>query len=284
MGFHQKATIFVRDVHLLVQDLQRSLSFYQDVIGFKTLSSSASQAVLTADGVTPLLKIEQPENPLPRKQNRTGLYHFALLLPDRSDLARVLLHLLQSGYPLQGASDHLVSEALYLADPDGNGIEIYSDRPSETWKWQNGQVIMATEPLNGEDLLAATGGVKWAGLPEGTVMGHIHLQVADLDKAERFYCEGLGFELVNSLYGQSARFVSSSGYHHHIGLNTWHSKGAPAPEKNSAGLKSYSVVLPDENSRDETVQRLQQMGEWVIEQNGLLLTKDPSGNVIHLLV
>jgi catechol 2,3-dioxygenase len=284
MNFHRQPHTYVGHVHLKVADLNRSLTFYQEMIGFQVLNQSEEKAVLTADGNTPLLTIEQPENAKPKERNRTGLYHFAILLPSRSDLANVLLHLLQSGYPLQGASDHLVSEAIYLADPDGHGIEIYTDRPNDKWTWENGEVVMATEPLNAEDLLAQGKGNSWSGLPSGTVMGHIHLQVSDLDKAEQFYCKGLGFDLVNSKYGQSARFVSSGGYHHHIGLNTWHSAGAPAPTSNSVALKLFSLVYPSEEARKNAVKQLKQLGEWVTEENGTVLTKDPSGNQIQLLV
>ncbi|CAH0344096.1 VOC family protein [Bacillus sp. CECT 9360] len=284
MKFHQKPITYVGSVHLIVQDLKRSLSFYQETIGMKVLQQSGGKAVLTTDGQTPLLTIEQPENVAAKERNRTGLYHFAILVPERSDLAKVLLHLLQTGYPPQGASDHLVSEAIYLADPDGHGIEIYMDRPSESWTWEDKEIVMTTEALDGEGLLAEAKGESWTGLPSGTVMGHIHLQVSDLDKAEKFYCEGLGFDLVNSKYGQSARFVSSGGYHHHIGLNTWHSTGAPAPTQNTVGLKLYTLVLPTEEARQNAVQQLQQMGEWVTQENGTALTKDPSGNHIQLLV
>lgn len=284
MKFHQKPITYVGSVHLIVQDLKRSLSFYQETIGMKVLHQSEGKALLTTDGQTPLLTIEQPENVAAKERNRTGLYHFAILVPERSDLAKVLLHLLQTGYPLQGASDHLVSEAIYLADPDGHGIEIYMDRPSDSWTWEDKEIVMTTEALDGEGLLAEARGESWTGLPSGTVMGHIHLQVSDLDKAEKFYCEGLGFDLVNSKYGQSARFVSSGGYHHHIGLITWHSAGAPAPTQNTVGLKLYTLVLPTEESRQNAVQQLQQMDEWVTEENGKTLTKDPSGNHIQLLV
>ncbi|RUQ31153.1 VOC family protein [Peribacillus cavernae] len=284
MIFHRPPHTYVGQVHLLVEDIKRSLVFYQETIGLQVLQQSEHKVVLTADRSTPLLTIEQPENAAVKQRNRTGLYHFAILLPNRSDLAKVLLHLLQTGYPLQGASDHLVSEAVYLADPDGNGIEIYSDRPSETWTWDGREIVMTTEPLDAENLLSLAKGENWQGLPAGTVMGHIHLQVADLDKAEQFYCKGLGFDLVNSKYGQSARFVSSGGYHHHIGLNTWHSAGASAPTPNSAGLKSFSLVLPNEEARKKAIHSLHQLGESVTEENGTVLTKDPSGNQIQLLV
>lgn len=284
MKFHQPPHSYVGHVHLVVEDLERSLTFYQEIIGLQVLKQAEKEAELTADGKTTLVTIEQPDNVTPKQHNRTGLYHLALLLPERFDLANVLLHLLQTGYPLQGASDHLVSEAIYLADPDGNGIEIYWDRPAETWKWDGPEVVMATDPLQAQDLMAKAKGSDWVGLPSGTIMGHIHLQVSDLDKAENFYCKALGFDLVNSKYGQSARFVSSGGYHHHIGLNTWHSAGAPPRSENSVGLKLFSLVLPSEEARKNAVHELRQLGEPVSEENGVVLAKDPSGNHIQLLV
>ncbi|PLS17186.1 glyoxalase [Bacillus sp. M6-12] len=283
MKFQSYPHTFVSHTSLNVADIQRSLTFYKEVIGFAVLYESAQKAVLTADGKTPLLTIEQKGNVLPKQQRTTGLYHFALLLPTRSALGEALNHFLQIGYPLQGASDHLVSEALYLGDPDGNGIEIYSDRPSNTWNWENGQVTMTTERLDAENLLAEAQGKKWEGLPKETVMGHIHLHVSELKKTEEFYCQGLGFEVVTR-YGSQALFISTGRYHHHIGLNTWNGVGAPAPAENSVGLKWFSLVLPDEAKRNEVIMQLRNIGASVEEENGIYITKDPSGNTIHLRI
>ncbi|MGA9225849.1 MAG: VOC family protein, partial [Mesobacillus sp.] len=150
MNFHNPPVTFVGQVNLKVQDLQRALTFYKEVIGFEVLEQTERSAKLTVDGKTVLLSIEQPADVIPKQGRTAGLYHFALLLPSRADLGRVLKHLLQVGYPLQGASDHLVSEALYLADPDGNGIEIYTDRPASDWDWNDGSVVMATEQMDAE--------------------------------------------------------------------------------------------------------------------------------------
>ncbi|PLR77961.1 glyoxalase [Bacillus sp. V3-13] len=283
MEFHRQPHTFVRHVDLKVENLERSLNFYQHMIGFRVLEQSAGKAVLTADGRTPLLSIEQPENVVPKQPRTTGLYHYALLLPKRSDLAAVLKHFIKNGYPLQGASDHLVSEALYLADPDGNGIEIYSDRPASTWDWHNGEVVMTTERLDAEDLLAEGDGKEWNGLPEGTLMGHIHLHVAELQKTEQFYVQGLGFDIATR-YGNQALFISTGGYHHHIGLNTWNGVGAPAPAENSVGLNWFSLVLPNEQARKEVIGQLHKIGATVREENGVFLTEDPSGNRIQLVV
>lgn len=281
MSFHQPPVTFVSQVNIKVQSLERSLTFYQEVIGFKVYEKTDKSAKLTADGKTVLLSLEQPSDVVPKRGRTTGLYHFALLLPDRVDLAKILKHFLQTGYPLQGASDHLVSEALYLADPDGNGIEIYTDRPASKWEWNDQHVVMATEALDAENLLAEGMEQNWNGLPAGTVMGHIHLHVAELVKTEEFYTKGLGFEVV-SRYGPQALFISSGKYHHHIGLNTWNGVGAPTPPANSVGLDSFSLVLPDETSLKETVARLKEIGAQVSEENGMSIAVDPSGNRIEL--
>ncbi|NRD77095.1 VOC family protein [Bacillus sp. BRMEA1] len=283
MNFHRKPISFVGNVELKVQNLKRSLAFYQDVIGFKILEESERIAHLTVDGKTTLVSMEQPENVIPKQRRTTGLYHFALLLPTRADLGKILKHFIQIGYPLQGASDHLVSEAIYLADPDGNGIEIYVDRDSSQWDWQNNEVVMSTEPLNVESVLADGQGESWEGLPAGTLMGHIHLHVSELKRTEEFYIKGLGFEVV-SRYGTQALFISSGKYHHHIGLNTWNGIGAPKPSENSVGLQSFTLILPSEEARMNIVTNLKNIGAIVTEENGSFASTDPSGNRIYLNV
>ncbi|GAB6988675.1 VOC family protein [Paenibacillus pini] len=283
MNFHREPSTFVGQVNINVTNLERSLQFYQEVIGFKILERFENQAILTADGKTPLLTIEQPDNVTPQQPRTTGLYHFALLLPKRADLAQVVEHFITNRYAVQGASDHLVSEALYLGDPDGNGIEIYADRPETTWRWADGEVAMTTEPLDIEDLLTEVQGGVWNGLASATVMGHIHLHVSELQKTEEFYNKGLGFDVVTR-YGNQALFMSTSQYHHHIGLNTWAGVGAPTPPANSVGLNWYSLVFPSEEARKETIVKLKSIGALVHEENGIVLTKDPSGNHIRLMV
>jgi len=282
LSFHQKPHVYVDQVSLTVENLDRSLDFYQNVIGMQILEQSSTKAVLTVNGKTPLITINQPENIHPKQQRTTGLYHFALLLPTRADLGRVINHLLKLQYPIQGGSDHLVSEALYLADPDGNGIEIYVDRPASTWKWKNGEVVMATEPLDIKSLLEVSEG-EWESLPSETIMGHIHLHVAELEKVSEFYCQGLGFEVVCA-YGTQALFISTGGYHHHIGLNTWNGIGAPQPLENSVGLINYSLQFPSEEERDRAIERIEKLGYDVARKEGIHLTKDPSGNQIQLLI
>ncbi|MDO6847619.1 VOC family protein [Priestia megaterium] len=283
MNFHRAPYVFVGKVNLKVENLERSLAFYQQIIGFKLLGRKENKALLTADGRTALLSIEQPENVTAKQPRTTGLYHFALLLPTRSDLGSILQHLLNSGYPLQGASDHLVSEALYLADPDGNGIEIYRDRPSSTWEWNEGEVAMATKPLDAEAILAEGNGKPWTGLPSATLMGHIHLHVSELGQTENFYRNGLGFEVVSNYHNQ-ALFISTGRYHHHIGLNVWNGIGAPSPLESSVGLESFTLVFPAEEAREQAINKLREIGAAVSKENQDFITKDPSGNIIRLVL
>ncbi|MGM8366632.1 VOC family protein [Virgibacillus sp. W0181] len=280
MNFHKQPTTFVDQVNIKVQDIGRSLQFYRDVIGFEVLERSDYKAKLTTDGKNVLLSIEQPNNVVPKKRRTTGLYHFALLLPKRSDLANTVRHFVKIGLQF-GSADHLVSEALYLSDPDGNGIEIYIDRDPSEWSWNNNEVDMTTDPLDFSNLLAERQQEVWGGLPADTVMGHIHLQVSELEKAEEFYIKGLGFEVVNR-YGTQALFISHNNYHHHIALNTWAGIGVPTPPLNSVGLKSFSIILPDEKTRNNVVSKLKNIGATVTEDEGTFITYDPSGNCINL--
>ncbi|HLO11054.1 MAG TPA: VOC family protein [Pseudoneobacillus sp.] len=282
MNFHREPITFVGKVNLKVENLERSLAFYQEVIGFRILEKTERTANLTADGKTILLSIEQPENVIPKHGRTTGLYHFALLLPKRSDLAKIVQHFVGIGLKF-GSSDHLVSEALYLSDPDGNGIEIYVDREPAEWDWNQGEVEMTVDPLNFVDLLAIGNQQSWKGLPADTVMGHIHLHVSELKKTEEFYTEGLGFDVVNR-YGTQALFISSGKYHHHIGLNTWNGVGAPQPPVNSVGLESFTLMLPTEEKRDSIIAQLKKIGAPVVKEKGSIVTEDPSGNRIYLYV
>ncbi|MEH7178129.1 VOC family protein [Neobacillus vireti] len=283
MGFHTKPTTFVGHVKIKVENLQRSLTFYQDVLGFDILEQTAATAKLTSDGKTSILSLEQPENVIPKKGRTTGLYHFAILLPKRSDLANIVIHLVNKGIKF-GSSDHLVSEALYLNDPDGNGIEIYIDRDPSEWSWKGTEVAMTVDPLDFKNLLTTViQGTTWNGMPAGTVMGHIHLHVSELNKTEEFYVNGLGFDVVNR-YGAQALFISTGKYHHHIGLNTWNGIGAPAPAKNSVGLESFTLILPNEEARKQIIRNLRQIGANVMEENNTFVTHDPSGNRVELAI
>jgi catechol 2,3-dioxygenase len=268
-------------VHLVVADLDRSVSFYQEAIGLDVHRREGGMAALGVGERDLLVLLERPGARSVR--GRTGLYHFALLLPTRHDLAHALKRLADTRTPLQGFADHLVSEAIYLADPDGNGIEIYRDRPREDWTWTGGEIRMATEPLDVEDLLReiAGEGVVPERMPPGTVVGHIHLHVASIPQARTFYCDVLGFEAV-ATYGPAALFVSAGGYHHHIGLNTWAGEGAPPPPPDAAGLRYFEVVLPDREALDDVLDRVR--ATWKIDDShpdGVLL-RDPAQNAVLL--
>ncbi|WP_338469765.1 VOC family protein [Niallia sp. XMNu-256] len=283
MGFHSKPTTFVGHVKIKVENLERSLTFYREVLGLDILEQTSSAARLTTDGKTSILSLEQPENVIAKQGRATGLYHFAILLPERSDLADIVVHLIDKGIRF-GASDHLVSEALYLDDPDGNGIEIYSDRDPSTWKWEGNNVAMTTIRLDIENLLTcAKSGKAWKGMPEGTVMGHIHLHVADLDQAEEFYIKGLGLDVVSRFAGQ-ALFMSDEKYHHHVAVNVWSGVGAPRPAENSVGLESFTLVYADEEARQAAINQLQQIGASVLKEENEWITQDPSGNRVVLAI
>ncbi|MBM7578097.1 VOC family protein [Jeotgalibacillus terrae] len=283
MGFHSKPTTFIRNVEIKVENLHRSIEFYQNKLGFSVLDQTASTAKLTADGRTSFLSLVQPEYAKPKQGRTTGLYHFAILLPKRSDLANIVIHFAENGIRV-GASDHDVSEALYLNDPDGNGIEIYYDRDPAEWSWRNEEVAMTVDPLNFDELLThATPEKPWQGMPEKTVMGHIHLHVSELKKTEEFYVKGLGMDLVNRFGGQ-ALFLSYGNYHHHVGVNVWNGVGAPAPDPESVGLESYVLSFADEEVLNETIRNLKSIDATVDEEGEYVVTFDPSGNQIKLTV
>jgi catechol 2,3-dioxygenase len=273
---------------LIVADLEPSVAFYRDILGFRLLQRDDDAATLGAHQDTqPLLELTARAGARPKPRRTTGLYHVAILTPSRVALARSLYHLAVSRYPLQGASDHLVSEALYLADPDGSGLEIYRDRPRSGWYDAAGQLQMGTLPLDLDTLLeegaASTRERPWMGLDAGTRVGHVHLQVADLASAVRFYTEGLGFEPMVNLEEMGAAFVSAGGYHHHIGLNTWTSRGAPPPPADAAGLRVFEIVVPDTKALEEVAARLTTLEIAFEKVESSIEARDPSGNQARLV-
>jgi catechol 2,3-dioxygenase len=274
LGYHEKPNMYVKHVEIKVADLERSKKYYTEVIGFQILTQKENRVVFTTDGQTSILSIIQPEEAYQSPQKTTGLYHFAILLPDRKDLANIVKYLQQKGIYF-GASDHDVSEAIYLRDPDNNGIEIYIDRASEKWTWTDDQVYMKTEPLDFSDLNKVQQG-EWNGLPENTVMGHIHLHVANLEKAREFYI-ALGYRVVLR-YGGRALFISTGDYHHHIGLNTWNGEGVPQAAEQQVGLQSYTVQLDEQD--EDILPRLQSIGAQIEKIPQGFITVDPSGNRI----
>lgn len=281
--FHKKPNLYPAHVQLKVSDLVRSIEYYTTIIGFKVLKQTETEAYLTADGQTGLVSLVEVQNAQPLKQGFAGLYHLALLLPSRKDLGNIVQHFVNMNIRL-GAADHDVSEALYLNDPDGNGIEIYIDRHESEWTWnQDDQVHMVTEQLNFQPILAAADG-NWNGLPADTVMGHVHLSVVNLDKSEQFYTNVLDYNVVTR-YGAQALFVSTGKYHHHFGLNTWNSNNGHAPTNDMVGLKSFTVVLKDAQYVEEVKQSLTTNG-FIVDNfaeapayggTQLFSTVDPNG-------
>lgn len=270
----------IGSVTLSVADLDRSLSYYQQHIGLATLERSSDSATLGV-GATPLLRLRAvPGARLVRRA--TGLYHFALLVPSRRDLARVIAHFAALRTPIDGASDHLVSEALYLSDPDGHGIEIYSDRPRDAWYDAQGNFQMDTIRLDIDSILDELRPEEpaWTGLGDGTTTGHIHLQVSNVADAERFYVGVLGFERMIGM--PSASFISAGGYHHHIGMNTWAGVGVPPPPEHAARLLSYEVWLPTAKALSAVLERVRAAGLAPVEQAEGWELRDPSSNAILL--
>ena len=279
-------------VHLTVSDLERSRAFYERLLGLSAAEQPDGSVLLGGEGWAgsnlPLLSLVGDSSASPRDPRQTGLFHFAILVSGRRDLAVALTRLVQGGWRLSGASDHLVSEALYLNDPDGNGIEIYWDRDRSDWRREaGGEIAMATLPLDIEDLLHELDDAPFdpdthALMPEGTRIGHMHLQVSELKQIERFYAGVLGFDVMVRAY-PGALFVSAGGYHHHIGLNTWNSRGGATPLPGAVGLGAYELKLPDAAARADVLARVQAAG---IATNpaadGATLLRDPSGNAILL--
>ncbi len=253
-------------VELSVSDLERSLGYWQRAIGLRVLARGEDSAELGGD--TPLLRFVEEPGARPA-DGYSGLYHVALLLPDRPALAGFLAHAARERIPLEGLSDHEVSEAIYLRDPDRHGIEIYADRPRERWE---GRVmeLMTTKPLDVRDLLAEDGAGPFTGLPDGTTVGHVHLRVRDIDATVAFYRDVLGLGLMAQL-GDSAAFLSAGGYHHHVGANVWESRGAQRAPEGTARLLGFTIVLPDRAELERVAERI-----------GGEATTDPSGNPLLL--
>jgi catechol 2,3-dioxygenase len=235
------ADAHIGSVSLTVSDLDRSVSFYRDTLGFQETLRHGRSAALSAGTGPTLIELHELAGAIPKPRRSTGLFHFAILVPSRAALGRSLRRLADRQWPLSGVADHLVSEALYLSDPDGLGIEIYRDRPRDTWRRADGEIAMATDPLDVQSVANEPGAeLPWQGLEAGTVIGHVHLHVPTLEAGEAVFCDGVGFEPVVRAY-PGALFVSAGGYHHHLGMNTWVGVGAPAPPENAVGLRSFTI-------------------------------------------
>jgi len=271
----------VGPVELTVSDVDRSTAWYASSIGLDAIERGAGRVSLGAAGRELLVLVEEPG--VRPAIGHTGLYHFALLVPTRPDLARWLAHAARDRVPLAGLSDHFVSEAIYLSDPDGHGIEVYADRPRERWEGLVAQRI-TTAPLDVDDLLGELedpASEPFERLPAGTVMGHVHLKVAAIEPTVAFYRDLVGFGLMAQL-GNQAAFLSAGGYHHRLGANTWESAGASPPPPGSAALRHATIVLPDPAEVDRLAGRLDAAG-YELGGNEAPVVRDPSGNALRLL-
>jgi catechol 2,3-dioxygenase len=269
-------------VQLRVSDLDRSLAFYSDVLGLELLERGTGRARLGADGRT-LVTLRALDGAVPRPRRSTGLYHTAFLFPDRLSLARALARAVAARWPLQGASDHGVSEAVYLGDPDGLGIEIYRDRPGADWPRDPTGLAMGSDPLDLRALLdqAMAAGEIPPRAPADTRVGHVHLQVRDIAEAEAFYRGALGFDVMQRIV-PSALFVSAGGYHHHVGLNTWGVAGAPPQPELAPGLDHFDVLLPDAPAVEAVKTGLAAAGIAIEPRDGGWLARDPSANAVRI--
>ena len=274
----------VGTVTLKVANLERSLKFYTQVIGLEVFKQDEHTAVLGA-GNRPILLLEEVAGATRLARNVTALYHAAILFPSRVSLAIKIYQLVRMNYPF-GYGDHLVSEAFYLDDPDGNGLELYQDRPRSTWKWQNGSVQMASDPVDMDSLFAEIKpddpALNNPAAPAGTKLGHMHLRVGNISKARAFYHDVLGFDMVAEM--PSALFMSAGGYHHHIGMNVWESNGGKPTPENSAGLREFSISLPDPAELDRLTKQIETAGIPVERNGDSALVLDPFQTRIKLVL
>ncbi|WP_332685493.1 VOC family protein [Bosea sp. (in: a-proteobacteria)] len=269
------APVHIGAVSLRVRDLPGLTAFYRDAIGLSLIGEGPGEAVLGVAGL-PLVRLEAGAQ---APSSAAGLFHLALLLPSRGDLANWLAHAARQRVPLEGASNHLVSEALYLSDPEGNGIEIYRDRSRPEWpRLDGGSIKMATERLDLEALLREADGRDYPGMPEGTAMGHVHLRVGDVAAAEAFYRDALGFEVM--VHYPGASFMATGGYHHHIAANVWHSRGAGPRHADEAGLSRFELVARDDEAYAGLRRRMLAAGGT--EAEGTPAIADPWGNRVVL--
>lgn len=278
-GYRLPAAAHVGAVRLQVADVARSRAYYESVIGLSSVPATDADAALGVadDGRVLVELVERPGARRADIRRHLGLFHFAVLLPDRASLGRFVQHLADTGARV-GAGDHLVSEAFYLTDPDGLGIEVYADRPREAWRRRGRELVMTTEAVDVEGLLEAAGGEPWTGVPSGTRMGHVHLHVADLDRAAAFYGDGLGLDRTTWSY-PGALFLSAGGYHHHVGVNTW-AGAAPPPSPDDAQLLAWTLHVPGATDVDAVAANLAAQGHEPTRTAAGLRAVDPWGTPV----
>jgi catechol 2,3-dioxygenase len=280
-NYHQPPIGHVSKVSIQVLNLQKAIDFYTNVIGLSVLSQNEYQVDFSANTQDILLSIVQLKDGIKKQPRTTGLYHFALLLPNRKELGKMLNHFIKNQIPLQGASDHGISEAIYLSDPEGNGIEIAADTDPKTWKWVTGQLDVFSDngPMDVKAVINASQNEIFEKLPFNTIMGHIHLHGSELKNTRRFYEEGLGMDVVIDLPRQ-ALFFSYGKYHHHLAVNVWNGMGAPKPSTNSVGLRHFELKLPKRLSiSDIELNFINMKVPYSATDKGIAVS-DPSGNNI----
>ena len=280
--FASRTPLHIGAIGLIARDLDLLTNFYRDLLGFTVIERTGGVARLGIGGTT-LIEIEHRPNARPDDVSQAGLYHTAFLMPTRQDHARWIMHIARNKVPITGASDHGVSEAFYLDDPEGNGIEVYNDRPAQSWSWENGLVAMKTTQLDVEAILReidpAT--ATYEAAPEGLRIGHVHLRVGNIEQAEAFYRGAVGLDLTRRRGG--ATFMSSGGYHHHVGANVWHSDGAGLRESGHAGLAWFSVEAADQGELDATTARIKGADAPVTAIDGGIETADPFGTRVRFV-
>jgi catechol 2,3-dioxygenase len=269
-------------VVLQVSDIERSISYYWEVLGLRVLERGGNRADLGVIGGSPIVSlVERKGAGAVPPGGALGLFHFAILLPDRPSLGRFLLHLAELGVQA-GMSDHLVSEAIYLQDPDNLGIEVYADRPRSEWRRERtGQLSMSTKPLDARSVAAAAGDDPWNGAPPGTTLGHMHLHVGNIEQAESFYHEAIGFDVTVSTY-PGALFMSAGGYHHHLGVNTW-ARNAVSAAAEDARLMEWEIVVPTADDVDAVAKRVREASHSVERDGASIVAKDPWGIAVRVV-
>ena len=281
-GYRLPAETRLGRVRLQVADLARSLAFYEGTLGLRVVARDARVATLAAHGDDRVLvELNERAGATPAGRGLLGLYHFAILLPDRPALGRFVQHLAEKNARAAG-SDHLVSEAFYVTDPDGLGIEVYADRPRSTWRRVGRELMISTDPVDVASLVRAAGETRWSGMPAGTVIGHVHLHVGDLAQGSAFFSDALGFDRMTWRY-PGALFLGAGGYHHHLGTNTWAGAGARPPGENDAQLLEWTIEVPTPDHVAAAARSLHDAGHPVeVIAPGEARTRDPWGTYIRL--
>jgi len=283
-NYHSNEIAHVSSVEIRVLDLNKSISFYTHTIGMKLLSQSDTHADFGVNTNNVLLRLVQIENGHPKEARTAGLYHVAYLLPTRKDLGLILKHFIELRTPLQGASNHGISEAIYLADPDGNGIEIAADTPDSTWKWNGDKldILSNNGPMDIQSVLNEAKGLEFNGLPDTTIVGHLHLHASELVESKKFYRDILGLDIVIEI-PNSAIFMSYGKYHHHIAINLWNGKGVKQASSSTPGLIVANLNIPTITQLDNIENKLNELNYPYNKKDQALIVNDPSGNQFRLM-